>query len=323
MHRIALVSLAILLLGGLSSVALGDTGDDRTPEGFVAGTFTHGGTLRRYLVHAPTGDAAPTAVLVLLHGHGGNPAQLVGLRSPGAAWTTIADREHWLLIVPQGLDGADDRPGWNDCRADAGTNPDADDAGFLRALSTSLERERGMANTRHYVVGVSNGGMMALRMAIESPTWTTAAGAIVAAMPAHSECTPPRHAVPVIFVNGTADPLVPFDGGGVAERFGQTRGTVLATTTSVLQWARLAGANAAPTTVRLPDRDPDDGSTVTQQSWTQRDGRPVVRLLRVDGGGHVEPSIDYRYARLVTRLLGAQNGDIESAEAIHAFFAGH
>lgn len=147
-------------------------------------------------------------------------------------------------------------------------------------------------------------------------------------MPAHSECPPPRRAVPVIFVNGTADPLVPFDGGGMAERFGSghsgdARGTVLAATTSALQWARLAGANAAPTTVQLPDRDPDDGSTVTQQTWTHRDGRPVVRLLRVDGGGHVEPSIDHRYARLVTRFLGAQNGDIESAEAIHAFFAGH
>ena len=321
MRRIALVFL-LLISGPSPAVAMGDAPGERVPDGFVAGTFVHDGATRRYLVHVPAGDAPPTAVLLVLHGHGGGASQVVGPRWPGAAWTAIADRERWLLVVPQGLDGTDGRPGWNDCRADAGTNPGSDDAGFLRALSASLERERGMAHARHYVVGTSNGGMMALRMAIEAPAWTTAVGAIVAAMPARSECAPPRRAVPVIFVNGTADPLVPFDGGAVGTRFGagDARGTVLAATTSALQWARLAGANATPAVVALPDRTTEDDSTVTQSTWTTRDGHPAVRLLRVDGGGHSEPSVAHRYPRLLGRLVGAQNGDVESAEAIAAFF---
>lgn len=313
--------LLALLLGGVSPVAVGAAGEDAAPDGFVAGTFVHDGTTRRYLVHAPAGDAAPVAVLVLLHGHGGHPAQFVGPRSPDAAWIAIADRERWLLVAPQGLDGSDGRPGWNDCRADADTNPNADDAGFLIALSATLEREHRIAHARHYVAGTSNGGMMALRMAIEHPRWTTAVGAIVAAMPARSECAAPHRAVPVMFVNGTADPLVPFDGGPVAERYGGQRGAVLAATASAQRWAGLAGAHATPTRVRLPDRDPDDGSTVVEETWTARDGRPAVRLLRVEGGGHTEPSRAYRDPGPIGRLLGAQNGDIESADAIVAFFA--
>lgn len=322
MHRLALAFL--LFACGLSpAVAAGDAPEGRAPDGFVAGTFVHDGATRRYLLHAPAGGATPTAVLLVLHDHGGNPAQVVGPRSPGAAWATIADREGWLLVVPQGLAGRDGRAGWNDCRGDAGTNPDIDDAGFLRALSASLERERGLRYVRHYVVGTSNGGMMALRMAIESPAWTTAVAAIVASMPARSECAAPRRAVPVMLVNGTADPLVPFDGGAVGGRFagGGERGTVLAAMDSARLWARLAGADPQPASVALPDRDPDDGSTVTRLTWTTRDGRPAVRLLRVDGGGHTEPGIAHRYPRLLGRLLGAQNGDVESADAIAAFFA--
>jgi polyhydroxybutyrate depolymerase len=322
MHRLALVLL--LFACGLSQgVVARDAPGERVPDGFVAGTFVHDGATRRYLLHAPAGGATPTAVLLVLHGHGSDPAQVVGPRSPGAAWAAIADRERWLLVVPQGLAGPDGRTGWNDCRGDAGTNPDADDAGFLRALSASLERERGVRQARHYVVGTSNGGMMALRMAIESPAWTTAIAAIVASLPARSECTAPRRAVPVMLIDGTADPLVPFEGGEVGGRFagGGERGTVLAAMDSARLWARLADADASPATVALPDRDPDDGSTVTQSTWTTRDGRPAVRLLRVDGGGHTEPGIAHRYPRLLGRLLGAQNGDVESADAIRAFFA--
>ena len=71
----------------------------------------------------------------------------------------------------------------------------------------------------------------------------------------------------------------------------------------------------------LPDLDRDDDSTVVEETWSMRDGRPGVRLLRVEGGGHTEPSSAHRYPRLIGHVLGAQNGDVEVADALWRFFA--
>lgn len=322
MSRVLALALLLACLPTVQAAPRVPHGNARTAtSGYVERTFVHDGIKRRYRVRLPTGGRPPTALVFLLHGHTDTVERMTGARSPMAAWEAIADRNGLLLVAPQGLDGRDGRPGWNDCRTDADSNPNEDDAGFLIALSATLEREYRIAHARHYVVGTSNGGMMALRMAIEHPQWTTAAGAIVAAMPARSECAPPRRAVPMMFVNGTADPLVPFDGGPVAERYGGQRGAVLSTPASVALWTRLAGAGATPVRAALPDLDRDDDSTVVEETWTMRDGRPAVRLLRVEGGGHTEPSRTYRYPRLLHPLLGAQNGDFEVADALWRFFA--
>ena len=322
MSRVLALALLLACLPTVQASPRVPHGNARTAEsGYVARTFVHDGIERRYRVRLPGGGRPPTALVFLLHGHTDSIERLAGPRSPMAAWEAIADRNGLVLVAPQGLRGSDDKTGWNDCRADADSNPNEDDAGFLVALSSTLEREYRIAHARHYVVGTSNGGMMALRMAIEHPQWTTAVGAIVAAMPAHSECAPLCRVVPVMFVNGTADPLVPFDGGPVAERYGGQRGAVLSTPASITLWTRLAGAGTSPVRVALPDLDRDDDSTVVEETWSMRDGRPAVRLLRVEGGGHTEPSIAHRYPRLIGRVLGAQNGDVEVADALWRFFA--
>lgn len=44
-------------------------------------------------------------------------------------------------------------------------------------------------------------------------------------------------------------------------------------------------------------------------------------FYRMDGGGHVEPSGRERHSRVVTAVLGPQNGDIETADVVWDFFA--
>jgi len=320
MSRLLLLALLVFARTATSAALPGEAHRDVGAR-YVERSFVHDGIERRYRMRLPADGRAPVALVFVLHGHTDTIERMTGPRSPMAAWEAIADRNDLLLVAPQGLRGSDGRSGWNDCRADADTNPTDDDADFLVALSASLEHDYRIAHARHYVVGTSNGGMMALRMAITQPQWTSAVGAIVAAMPARSECALPRRAVPVMFVNGTADPLVPFNGGSVAERYGGERGGVLSTPASIAIWTRLAGANATPVRVPVPDRDRNDGSTVVEETWSTSDGRPAVRLLRVEGGGHTEPSIAYRYSRLIDRVLGAQNGDVEVADALWRFFA--
>ena len=87
---------------------------------------------------------------------------------------------------------------------------------FLRRLAVELA-ERGVADPgRIYVAGVSNGGMMALRLICEGADFVAGVGSVIASMPAAAgaDCRPARP-VPVVMFNGTADKLVPYDGGRV------------------------------------------------------------------------------------------------------------
>lgn len=102
---------------------------------------------------------------------------------------------------------------------------------------------------------------MALRMAIERPREIAGVAAIVAAMPAKSQCAEPRVSVPVLFMNGTEDPILPFPGGPMR----QGRGSVLSAEQSVEIWRRLAGASLPAKAIALPDISPDDSSRVERR----------------------------------------------------------
>jgi polyhydroxybutyrate depolymerase len=315
----------VLVLSLLATVALAQTRDRRTAvdTGYTPATLSVNGVERRYLVRRPAGEKPPTAIVLLLHGGGGSAERLTGAAgnaAPYRAWNAIADHEGLLLVAPQGADGAKGKPGWNDCRPLEDTGESADDVAFLSALVDTLRREHRVRTPRTFAVGTSNGGMMAMRLAIERPQTFTAIASVVSSMPARSECAAPTRAVPVLMINGTDDALVPWAGGPIAAQFGG-RGEALPVETSIRIWSRLANGDASPRTIDLPDAAPDDGTRAQRQIFAVRDGRPLVELIRIDGGGHVEPSRSQRYARFVARMLGRQSAELETADEVWRFFA--
>lgn len=68
----------------------------------------------------------------------------------------------------------------------------------------------------------------------------------------------------------------------------------------------------------LPPRDAS--SRVSCLLWGEDPAGLQVGLIRVDGGGHAEPSPSRRYPRWITWLIGAQSADFETAEVAWAFF---
>jgi len=62
----------------------------------------------------------------------------------------------------------------------------------------------------------------------------------------------------------------------------------------------------------------DDSTSAVRTVWGA-DGSPQVELVRVENGGHVEPSLAFHYGALYSRLVGAQNRDLESAEEAWRF----
>jgi polyhydroxybutyrate depolymerase len=166
------------------------------------------------------------------------------------------------------------------------------------------------------VTGISNGGFMAMRMACEAAREIVGIAAVTATMPAEigTRCRPARP-VPVLVINGTDDPLVPYQ-GGVVRAFGRNRGVVWSTERTVEFWASVNGCSGAARSVALPDRDASDG-TITIRHDYQGCPRAPVTLLEVKGGGHSWPGAS-QY--LPTALIGRVSRDFDASEAIATFF---
>ncbi len=280
----------------------------------------YGGLERTYDLYVPPGTpGGRRPLVVILHGHGGS-AELItgsmGKRSPHNAWLDVAEREGIILLIPDGAVSPDKRQGWHDCRKDTGTNPATDDVGFLRAVIQGAVQDYQADPARIYVTGTSNGGFMSLRMALEAQDLIAAAAPVAAAMPAINKCVIGKGKVPVLFINGTEDPMVKYAGGPIFNNKGD-RGSSLSVEESVAWWVKHNGTAQKPVHSVFPDRDPDDGSHAERYVYA---GDAPVAFIKVIGGGHTEPSLTRHYGRLFIAIVKRQNKDFEMAEEVWSFF---
>jgi polyhydroxybutyrate depolymerase len=226
----------------------------------------------------------------------------------GYGFDRLADRDGFVVAYPQGFEGH-----WNDCRraADyAARRLNVDDVAFFEALVERLRRERGVDPARVFVAGVSNGGHFVFRLALERPRRIAGAAAFAANLPApdNNICDSRGQPPPMMIVNGTDDPINPYEGGTVTLFGFGNRGTVL----SARDTARhFAGSAARPTIRRLDPRVRGDRSWVERAEW-RTPGRNAVVLLSVHGGGHVVPQAVYRPRRLLGRATSAIDGPAEA-----------
>jgi poly(3-hydroxybutyrate) depolymerase len=176
-------------------------------------SLQHGGSSRSYILHVPSGltSGKPLAVVFDLHGAGGSGSQQQGM----SGWGAVADREKFLVVYPDGIDGY-----WNvddKCCGTAGKNQ-IDDVGFLRAIIDKLSAATCIDTKRIYVSGFSNGGGLTHRMGCD------AADVIAAIAPVSTDLrTQPCNAVRPISmmeVRGMADSLEPYEGGKVGPEGG-------------------------------------------------------------------------------------------------------
>ena len=280
---------------------------------------------RQYQLVLPDGThTGKHPLIVLLHGHGGSAAQLLG-KARGAAplsvWLEIADREGLLLAVPDGAKGSDNQQGWNDCRADATTNPHTDDVAFIAAIIDQAIAQHEAVPERIFVMGMSNGGMMTFRLAGELGQKLAGFSAVSSSMAAKSSCAAATVPVSALLISGTADPLVPYLGGQVRIFSSSTRGSVVGIEAAADYYRKLDGLpERAAVSITLPHRDADDKTRAERTVWGADPKRLQVELVRIPAGGHVEPSMSKRIGGLYAHLVGPQNGDFEAAEEAWAFF---
>lgn len=269
---------------------------------------------RHFTAYVPQRLAAEPDLVFVLHGSGGSGAQM---RTVSAyRFDELADATGAVIVYPDGYDNH-----WNDCRRAApyaANRENVDDVGLLRLLTTALEKELSVRFANVFATGLSNGGHMALRLALEAPDWITAAAPIAANMPddANFDCTKTARPTALLLMNGTDDPMNPYAGGEVA-MFGilASRGMVLSSDDTAAYFAGLAGHAGEPATESLPDVDPGDGTRIVRRSW-RGDGGPPVELVTIEGGGHTVPHAESR----LPRILGRTSRDADAATLIWNFF---
>ena len=159
---------------------------------------------------------------------------------------------------------------------------------------------------------------MSLRLALELSNKIAAVAPVAAAMPAIS-CSVPVHPISVLFMNGTGDPILPYNGGTVAPNI-DGRGTVLSAQESVKFWVAFNQTGLSPAIINFTDINTKDSSKVKSITYSNGVEGTWVVLYEVSDGGHVEPSIQEQYASILESLLGNQNHDIEMAKEIWNFF---
>jgi len=270
-----------------------------------SGTFQFGGLARTYRVHVPPGP--PVGLVLNLHGGAATGAGQEGLTD----FDAVADTTNLLVVYPDGYDKS-----WDDGR---GASPAArhhiDDVGFLVALVGKLANDFGVAPGHVYSTGMSNGGFMSNRLACDHADVFAAIAPVSGTLGEGVACNPSRP-VSVIAMQGTDDPLVPFNGGAVHGRGGISH--AVSAIAIVEKWRAVDRCQGVPSTQELPDAG--DGTTVHRSVASPCAESTEVVFYKIDNGGHTWPGAK-QY--LPKAIIGATTRAFDASEVIAQFFLAH
>lgn len=268
-------------------------------------TVNYQGDSRDVLIIQP--DPLPLRAMpaiIMLHYDGGTPELQANLARAGSL-----AQQGYVVILPPGIDGH-----WSDDPDDPLDS--TDDVGFLsRLISTMSVGVPNIDPKRIAMAGFSNGGFMSERMACERPDLIAAAFLVAASMRISlSQTCDPSRPVPIAFVVGTDDPLVPYDGADTP----LSRTSFLSAADTMSLWLNEHGCRPWQTQSADLPIVVNDGTSVTQALNDQCSSGGAVELFTVYGGGHAWPDGLYT-------SIGADYGTISrnfDTTAMLADFAG-
>jgi polyhydroxybutyrate depolymerase len=272
--------------------------------GLTTQHLTVDGTDREYLLSIPPSyNPSPRAPLLFnFHGLGSDMQQQAlysGLNQKAGA-------DGYVVITPNGSGTALRRWSFPPLPGSAA------DVNFVKAILATTQRTLCIDPKRVFSTGISNGAIFSTVLACALPG-RLAAIAPVAGVNATDACRAGTPRIPVLAFHGTADPIVPYNGGayfsGVNAR--RTAGIqARPVDDAVASWARFDGCGTPATTTAVAD-------DVEHVTYPDCPSSGMVELYRVVGGGHTWPGA------IPIPRLGPTSSSIDASALMLAFFDAH
>jgi len=268
-------------------------------------TIRSGGSVYETRIFLPSRasrqDRVPT--VLMFHGGGGTGAGQADLDG----FEALAEAEGFAVVHPT----AD--PAWPLWEIYDGDHPERNDVAFAQELIDTLIADWCADPARIYSVGFSIGGTFSARLSCDIPERIAGVGA-VGQIAVASQLADPSLPMPLIQINGTADPVVPFDGNGASIATGPDEWQWMLHTNIPEAFAAGAvrrGCTRAPKVFRVSDE-------VVGYRYSGCDGDFEMLRYEVTGGGHVWPGdIPGRSE------MGHTTSDISAAREIWEFLRPH
>jgi polyhydroxybutyrate depolymerase len=304
------VALAVTLFAGTSACG------EFLSAGNHTVTVNHGDRGRSAIVHVPLRAAEKRELPVILnfHGGGGHGAN----EQEYSLMDRLADREAFLAVYPNGSGRFHKRLlTWNagTCCGYAMINH-IGDVGFVRALIAKLSEAVPIDRRRVYATGLSNGGMMAHRLAAEAADLIAAVAPVAGGMvlPAIRSSRP----VPVMHIHSVDDPRALYSGGlGPPFPFTKTQVFHPNIDQMIARWAK---HNDCSPELIVADRRSDTNArhhTATRYVFRNCRDNAEVTLWKLTGTGHVWPG---GKQKVLERILGPSTDIIDANAEMWQFF---
>lgn len=302
-------NLALLAIVALVMVAFGrawasaqDGKADHPGDYHFAIEF--GGMKREYDLHVPKGYSAgtPMPLIVALHGGGGDAEIMSNDNYYGLI--SKSEAAGFVIAFPNGYS----RFGgmfatWNagKCCGRARDN-NVDDVAFIEAMIAHIWAQTNIDNKRIFAIGMSNGGMMAYRLACDAANVFRGIMS-VAGTDNTNECHPSRP-VAVLHIHARNDDKVLFNGGAgnVFRRNKSVVNDFVSVNDTIAKWVALDHAEDAPRRVLNVQ-----GASCDLHP-AQSGGAPV-ELCVTETGGHSWPGGKRKPRRAASTPSQAINAD--------------
>jgi polyhydroxybutyrate depolymerase len=263
---------------------------------------------RSFIVFVPENtimtDKLP--LMFVLHGGSGSAEGMLKL----ANFRALATKEKFILVYPDGIEKS-----WNDGRPTAANVKGIDDVAFFSKMCDYMTENYPVSKSKIYVTGISNGGFMASRLGCELSNKIAAIAVVAGSIEANTIALNCKPSVPVaaMYIHGTLDPLVSFNGGEMMVGAG---GKILSHTQVIEKWVKLNKCDSNPILTDMPDISVD-GTNIKKRVYPNgTNGSEVVSYV-IQNGGHTWPQ-GSQY--LGESIIGKTSQDMNANEVIWEFF---
>ncbi len=271
------------------------------------------GVERTYYVYRPACQVRyPAPVVMAFHGGGGTAR---GMDKLCGGITSCADRQGFVVVFPDGVSR-----GWNDGRTINEKNR-PNDVQFISTLCDSIVKEGIADPQRIYATGISNGGFFSQYLALKLPDKIAAVASVAATLSDLHEGMMTHKPVPIMYILGVEDPLVPFSGGKIGGKvLWKSRGTAIPAERAVDFWLSNNGIAKNKRQEEVLDTIPEDGTKVMFRDYGQPGSRSQVSVYEIEGGGHTWPR-GWQY--LPVAVVGKTSQEMDANSVIWQFFNTH